>query len=251
MKKLFFALIFIPFLGLSQNDSIIKKSDLKHEVGTNIAPALVSLMNPNGHQSDANFTLMYKYHLTEKWGLRIIPSSTLFSNYWYFGMSYYENLLYEIENVEQVWERLIYESTSRPQINIGLERKKQLSKNTSLFYGIDLIYAYQHDFYELQEEVRPYDSITNEYTFRFDFTTISRDDFYTHFAGLSPFFGLKHNFGKRFVLSGNFNINFTKTFIKSSHKTYGLNPKEKVKYGNYHEVWSNGLISDLSISYKF
>jgi len=259
MKKIALYLIFcIPVFGFSQSDSSNLK-EYKHEIGTNLAPLLVELMNPHGYQPEGNFTLMYKYHFTHKWGLRFIPSNQIIDRSIYIPYNFnlhqsrnYTNLLYEIDSVKQVYEQYSYWNQNRFQLNLGLERKKKLSTNTSLFYGLDLFYAHQksRDIYLL--DTQEWDSTENRYLPSFNHEEIYSTTWRSHYIGLSPFFGLKHNFGKHFTLSGNFNINFSKRFIKRIRtEYYGNDSHDNVSNFSTNEAWSNGLISDLSVSYRF
>ena len=203
-----------------------------------------------GSSGNANFTLKYKFHFSNKSALRLVLSTTTFKNT-FWGTLSNDVLQYQIDSVKQVYYNSYHNSSNRPQINIGIERKKQLSKNTSLFFGIDLVYAFQKETYEEYQETWAYDSTKNEYSIYENRQTQNQEQLHTNFIGLSPFFGLKHNFGKHFVLSGNFNINFTKTYGKWINYRYSTTPSTTTQRFSHHEEWTNGLISDLSISYRF
>lgn len=257
MKKLILFIFIIPSIYYCQVDSTEINTQYKHEIGTNFSTFFVGLLNPTADIKHGNFTLMYKYYLSEKLALRIIPSATRYTIGWEaFGRERIEALVSETGGVQQQWRIETYHQDSKPQINIGVEKIKPISQRVKLFYGSDLFYAYQSKFFSNDYEVRKYDTVSGNYLLvnLEDKITLQKNDYETNYIGISPFIGIKYSFSKRFYLSANFNVNVAATFTKQTNLVKSLYSNKidvSTKHYNGFETWSHGYISDLSLSYRF
>ncbi len=222
-------------IKIKAQDSIVKQNNMKHEVGISVLAPLIflcDLRDPNERFSK----ISYRYKFKKKQAFKFYAGFSILN----LTNSRYDQYQYILTDGTRIYPTS--EVRTPTNIEIGLGYEIILGKR-SLKHVFGLDFVYNNKFlvrksYDLIEK----DSIgANGQNFP-KFTTSNYLESGTNYNkfGVNLNYGLRYEISKRWVATSSF------TF---SYRYYRL--KLNGNYHSYSDIYTFGIISDISIFYRF
>jgi hypothetical protein len=231
MKNLKLTLAFC-LLILSSNAQ--EKPEYKSELGVNATAFIANYFNLGGVSSNNPYLIDFKYIITENVAIR----SSL-------------NFDYSNNNIEQQTARRTYFKNSIVDLRVGAEKRNQLSKKWTWFYGVDIIAGKNISTSSSDQQLR--DPQTSEFV-----TVKSFNKAASEYIGAGPIAGLRWDLHPRITLWTEARLYFSYGESDSESGWEDLPESFKtsdqfdtVKRTNYNSNFTFSPPLDVFISFKF
>jgi hypothetical protein len=235
----------ITVIGAKAQSSAVKPDSTtaaifkKNEIGVNVSPILVGLLNNSLIPQENRLSVSYKRILNKKSALRFA-----------LGVDNNGNLESSQSKLNDTtfYKHYNFSSTS-PFIRLGYERYFGKHK-IKWFYGADIVVGKYKSSYSYTNSKSWSDNSSNK-TFNETSSTIEINNENNYLLGISPFIGTKYPLSKRFSISAQlgFDTNFQSGYFTQNATNTSSSKKTKSSIVNMNS--SPGIINDFSIIYKF
>jgi hypothetical protein len=211
-----------------------KDSSFKCELGVNATAFIANYFNLGGVSSNNPYLIDFKYRLAEDIAIRTSLDFTFSDN-----------------NVEQQTARRIYFKNTSVDLRVGAEKRNQLSKKWTWFYGVDVIAGQGINSSRSDQQLRDPNT--------FEFVTVtSVNKSASEYIGAGPIAGLRWDLHPRITLWTEARLYFTygESYSESGWEDLPENFNnsgqfDSVKRTDYNTNLTFSPPLDVFVSFKF